>query len=189
MKAFKFNSDPIEEKIGDYIIAALKFGREIPAILTSAEDMRYLLKGTVDIFFRRKDFNREARRLQKKGYIALTKTPEGWLVKLTHKAKHRQQKAKLKTLKLSTQRVWDKKWRFYIFDIPEKMRTQRNLLREKLKKLGLFNIQRSVFAYPFACREELDFVSRHYKINQYATYIESSFSDLDRELRAHFKLL
>jgi len=188
MKAFKFNPNPIEERIGDYIMVALELGREIPAILASPDNLHYFLKGTIDALFYKEDFSREIKRLEKKGYVALTKTPEGWFVRMTKKAFKRKQMARIKTLKLRTDDVWDKKWRFYIFDIPEKFRVQRNVLRRKLKELGLYNIQRSVFAYPFDCREELEFLSRYYKIHEYATYIESSYSDIDTELRSYFKV-
>jgi DNA-binding transcriptional regulator PaaX len=43
---------------------------------------------------------------------------------------------------------WDGKWRLVIFDIPEKERRIRSLIRSKLRELGLAPIQRSVWISP-----------------------------------------
>ena len=75
-----------------------------------------------------------------------------------------------------------------MFDIPEKSKLARNLLRRKLKNLGMYNIQRSVFAYPHDCRQELNFIAEHYGIGKYCTYAEVSYSDIDKELRKFFNL-
>lgn len=134
------------------------------------------------------EFNKEVRRLEKKGYVALTKTPEGFLVKLLKKGKQRLKKAQFQEIQLPKEKIWDKKWRFFIFDVPEKNRIARDLLRQKLKDLGMYNIQRSVFAYPHDCREELAFISDYYGLTPYTTYAEVSYSDIDRELRRYFKI-
>lgn len=46
------------------------------------------------------------------------------------------------------QQGWDGKWRFAIFDIPEKQRRLRVTVREKLKSLGFGMWQKSVYATP-----------------------------------------
>lgn len=43
---------------------------------------------------------------------------------------------------------WDKKWRLVIFDIEEKQRKARDILRAKLKELGFGKWQRSVYISP-----------------------------------------
>jgi DNA-binding transcriptional regulator PaaX len=144
--------------------------------------------GALSYLFRKSDFNREAKRLQKKGYVALTKTEKGWLVKILKKGRQRYEEIEMANLRLSKSQKWDGKWRLFIFDIPEELRYQRDYLRRKLKELGLYNIQRSVFAYPYDCRNELDFVGDYYNIGKYATYAEVNNIDIDKELKKHFKL-
>ena len=144
--------------------------------------------GAGQYLFRKSDFNREVKRLQKKGYVALTKTEKGWFVKILEKGRRRYKEIEMANLQLPRSRKWDGKWRLYIFDIPEDMRAQRDYLRRKLKTLGLFNIQRSVFAYPFDCQKELKFVGEYYDIEKFTTYAEVSHTDIDRELTKHFKV-
>ena len=125
--------------------------------------------------------------MAKKEFVALTKTPDGWLVRLTKKGGRRLQKAKMQAVKLSTPDSWDGKWRLFIFDVPEEQRSARDQMRRKMKELGLFNIQRSVLAYPYDCRAELELVSDYYKLRRYATYLETDNIDIDKELRRYFK--
>ena len=178
----------VRSRIADHIVTAMMVGVLVPAILTSPFGLYFLVRGGIRYYFRRNDFHREIKRLQQSGYVALTKTPQGWMIRLLKKGEHRLQTANLRTLELPRPARWDKKWRLFIFDIPEKVRVSRDLLRGKLKELGLYNIQRSVFVYPYDCREELEMVTEHYGVTKFATYAETNFIDIDRELRNHFDL-
>src|SRR3989338_9033839 len=42
-------------------------------------------------------------------------------------------------------RKWDKKWRLVLYDIEEKQKTTRELVRRKLKELGFAQFQKSVW--------------------------------------------
>src|SRR3989344_4593151 len=53
---------------------------------------------------------------------------------------------------------WDKLWRLVIFDIPEEERTGRMALAAKLKELGFYPLQKSVFIHPYECKDEIDFI-------------------------------
>ncbi len=50
---------------------------------------------------------------------------------------------------------WDGKWRMVIFDVEEKQRQGRDMVRSKLKELGFGMLQRSVWISPFKIEEDL----------------------------------
>lgn len=180
---------PIEEKIAETILAAALGGIVTATPVATVVGLVAAAGAGYYLFFRKSDFNREVKRLQKKGFVALTKTESGWTVKILGKGKNGYKKTQLRNLKLPTGQQWDKKWRLFVFDIPEKMRFERDYLRRKLKQLGLYNIQRSVFAYPYDCRKELEFISNYYDLEKYTTYAEVSYTDIDWELTRRFKAL
>src|SRR3989344_8640961 len=180
---------PIESNISDKILSATLVGFMIPAVLTSPLGLYVIVSGATKYYFRKNDFHREIKRLQKRKFIALAKCDKGWTLKLLQKGKLRMKAIDFDNLKLQKSKLWDGKWRLYTFDIPEQERSVRDSIRRKLKRLGMYNIQRSVFAYPFDCRKELGIVSEHYKVSKFATYLETSFIDIDKELRQHFKFL
>jgi hypothetical protein len=139
-------------------------------------------------YFRKVDFHREARRLEKRKFIALTKTEKGWIVRLLKKGRNRAKRLQAEKIELHKPRKWDGKWRLFIFDIPEENKLGRDHLRKKLKDLGLYNIQRSVFAYPYDCRNELEFISEAYGLNKYTTYARVDYIDAGEQLKYHFGL-
>jgi len=83
---------------------------------------------------------------------------------------------------------WDKKWRVVFFDIPEKRRGERNVLREKLKDLEFREIQKSVFVHPYPCFDEINFVVEYYTLRRFIRFGEMVNLSNEEELRLKFKL-
>ena len=91
------------------------------------------------------------------------------------------------TMKI-TERVWDNKWRVVFFDIPEKYRRGRDSLRNKLRELGFYELQKSVFVFPHECRDEIDFITEYYGIRKYVRYAVMDFIDNAEHLKVKFSL-
>ena len=83
---------------------------------------------------------------------------------------------------------WDGRWRVVLFDIPEKKRQARDALRDKLRDLGFFEFQKSVFIYPYPCEKEINFVIEFFEIRNYVHYAELSKLTNDAPLKLHFHL-
>jgi len=66
---------------------------------------------------------------------------------------------------------WDGYWRIVLFDIPEKRRRGREALRNKLKHLGFYQLQKSCFVHPFDCKSEIDFVSELFEVSPYVNFV------------------
>lgn len=62
--------------------------------------------------------------------------------------------------------IWDKKWRVVIFDVKEKKRSFRDSLRRKIKSLGLYQLQKSVFVTPYPCENEIAFLREYFNISE-----------------------
>jgi CRISPR-associated endonuclease Cas2 len=62
--------------------------------------------------------------------------------------------------------VWDGKWRFVFYDIPEDSKDKRQLFRKLLKRNGYQKLQASVFVNPYPLnREALDYLKKTGLIN------------------------
>ena len=77
---------------------------------------------------------------------------------LTENGKEKTLIYNLDSIKLQQQDKWDGLWRIVIFDVPERFKKGRNALSSKLKQLGLYPLQKSVFIYPYECKDEIDFI-------------------------------
>ncbi len=107
---------------------------------------------------------------------------------LTNKARAYSLRQQFKNLSIKHASRWDKKWRLVMFDIPESKRIIRNALRRKLKDIGFVEFQKSTFAYPFPCRDEINFIINFLEISEYVYYIETPIIP-DHTLRKYFKSL
>lgn len=70
-------------------------------------------------------------------------------------------------------RKWDGKWYLVIFDIPEKIKFKREILRGKLKKLGFGQLQASVWLSPFNYLNNILEIIKFYKLEPYVILSET----------------
>ena len=84
---------------------------------------------------------------------------------------------------------WDGRWRIVIFDIPERLRSQRNTFRAFLKRKGFVRLQNSVFVCPDAVFEEINILRYELGIERCVNFLvaESNSLDDDSLLRETFK--
>lgn len=101
-------------------------------------------------------------------------------------------KARALTYRFEEMRIqtgkWDGKWRLVVFDVPEKKKPAREALRRKLRELGFYELQKSVFVFPFECRDEIDFVIEFFDMRPYVRYGVLEDIDNDAHLRKIFEL-
>lgn len=84
---------------------------------------------------------------------------------------------------------WDKKWRLLIFDIPERRRRTRRLLRQTLQNLGLVRLQDSVWIYPYDCEDLVTLLKADLKIGKDLLYVIADKIEYDLPLRKQFGLM
>ncbi len=136
----------------------------------------------------RKQLYHVLRRLRLNGFVETIKqSQDNEKIGLNQKGKKRWLQYQFNELKLKTSKRWDKKWRFVLFDIPESQKKIRDALRRKLKNLGFLEFQKSVFIYPFPCKDEINFIINFFNIEDYVYYLEAPISP-DYNFRQHFNL-
>jgi DNA-binding transcriptional regulator PaaX len=112
-----------------------------------------------------------------------------FIVELTEKGKRKIQEIKLADLRIQKLLDWDKIWRIVIFDIPEKKKFARNILREKLKKWDFFQLQKSVWVCPWPCEKEIEFIIELFGVASYVNIVKAGEIKKDAYLRQYFHLL
>ena len=94
----------------------------------------------------------------------------------------------LDNLRVGKPDQWDGLWRIFIFDIPADKRGRHYLIM-KLKELGFIMIQKSVWAHPFECREQLAVICKAFEIEPYVLSFIASDMDDDKRIRQNFEKL
>lgn len=94
--------------------------------------------------------------LRREGFIETKYVGKQVYVSLTKKGKEYAKKCKFDDLTIKKSGKWDGKWRILVFDISDKHRIKREALRGKIKELGLYQFQKSVWVHPYDFREALE---------------------------------
>lgn len=84
--------------------------------------------------------------------------------------------------------LWDGKWRILVFDIPQKQTAERHIFRRKLKELGFFHFQLSVFIIPYPCESEIDSLTQELNISEHVHLFVSDRFRNDKSIKKKFGL-
>lgn len=83
---------------------------------------------------------------------------------------------------------WDKLWRLVVFDIPEDKNLGRKALAAKLKELGFYPMQKSVFIHPYECKDEIDFITEMFELTPYVRFLRVKDVDIELDLKERFHM-
>ena len=136
-----------------------------------------------------KHLKEEIRNLYRSKLVSIKQNNDGTsTLTLTDKGKVRALTYRFDDMKIKREK-WDGQWRLVIFDIPEDLRKARDALRFKLRDLGFCELQKSVFVFPYECKNEIDFIVEFFQVRPYVRYGILRLIDNDLHLRKIFHLL
>lgn len=107
---------------------------------------------------------------------------------LNEKGKKLALRYNLDNIKINKPERWDNLWRIVSFDIPEYYKKGRDALSSKLKQLGFYPMQKSVFVLPYDCKKEIDFITEIFGLRPFVRLIIAKETDIDLDLKNKFKL-
>ncbi len=108
---------------------------------------------------------------------------------LTEGGKSKILKYNLDKIEIKKPVQWDKLWRLVIFDIPEDKNKGRKALGAKLKELGFYPMQKSVFIHPYECKDEIDFITEMFELVPYVRFLRVKDVDIELDLKNKFNLV
>lgn len=129
---------------------------------------------------------RNLKRLKKQKMVDFDIEGDKMVVKLSKRGKERILKYSLEEMEIKRPRVWDRKWRLIIYDIPIKKKTASDDLNQMLKNLGMYRLQKSVFLCPFPCEEEIEFLREFLGISEYVWMLTVTHFENDKVFREYF---
>lgn len=139
-----------------------------------------------------RNFNRSISRLSKEKLIEEKIFPNGSFKLLLTKEGIKQAKMLSligKSINFKNSKKWDRKWRIVLFDIPEKDRAFRDILRDHLRELKFFKLQHSVFVSPYPLEGVMLEVIELYSAQKYVRIITALKIDNEDRIKRHFSKL
>jgi len=160
-----------------------RFARKaLPMIL---REIRYKIKNRQ----REKAFHRSFYYLLRQQYINVEYQGKQMHITLTKEGKKLAGKYQIDDLKIQKPKRWDGRWRILIFDIPSIHKVKRETLRGKLKELGLFQLQKSVWICPYNFQNEVEILRNFFALSHdEMQIIIADAIESDREARQFFRL-
>lgn len=116
----------------------------------------------------KKQLGRIIKRLKAQQMISLIEKEGKLALEVTEKGKKRLLQYDFENMKLKSNKP-DGNFRLVMFDIPNKKKVSRDIFRKKLKQLGFIQLQESVFACAYPCKDEIDFLCHYLLISDYVT--------------------
>ena len=107
-------------------------------------------------------------------------------IELTKKGKKDAKIIIAKNFKIIKPKKWDGKWRIVIFDIADKNKIARDILRGMLKRMNFYMLQESVFIHPFDSYNEVKYIVNLYKLGGSVRYLISEIIEGEKDLINHF---
>jgi hypothetical protein len=122
--------------------------------------------------------------LKRYGFIDIRMEQQGLVARLTNKGREKIEKLNLATLRVGKPKKWDGNWWLIAADIPTKdYRWAADLFRNKIKTMGFYPLQRTLWLYPYNPVREIEFLVEHFGIGQFVTAMQVSRLDSDDEAK------
>lgn len=127
--------------------------------------------------------------LRREGLVEIIEKKHQIYIRLTKKGKQKVNWMQINDLKIARTKKWDGLWRLVIFDISQLKKIYREAFRGKLKELGFYQLQKSVWVHPFDCRAEIELLKDFFGLsdNEIRLVIAKDIGN-DEKLKEFFKL-
>lgn len=121
----------------------------------------------------KKQINRSLKTLQKRKLIFIKEENNQAIVYLSKEGKRKTLRYSLKKLLVikKKKKKWQGQWFIVFFDVPEEERKKRDYLRKFLRFIGFVPYQKSVYVFPFECKEEVQLIKKIIEGGKYVSYV------------------
>jgi DNA-binding transcriptional regulator PaaX len=129
--------------------------------------------------------------LRRHGLIQMNTNDGGFVARLTKKGRQKLELLNIDTLRVKIPSKWNGRWWLVAADIPtHQYRWAADLFRKKIKDMGFYPLQRTMWIYPHNPVDKINFLSGHWEISRFITVMEISSMDREDEmkLKDFFKL-
>lgn len=131
-----------------------------------------------------KKFKKIIKHLEKKDVIYL----HGDRVKLSKRGRELLQKIQIQEIEIAKKDKWDGNWHLISYDIPDSFKKERDWFAGNLKRLDFERIQKSLWAYPFECKEEIAVMAQTLRVSPFVIVMTTSHLPQEEKLKNRFDL-
>ena len=132
--------------------------------------------------------DRVLRHLHKKKLVNIYIKNGKEVIEITKAGRKKILEYNLDDMQLKIPKKWDGWWRIVMFDIPQTKKRARDAGSHKIRELGMYPIQKSVFVSPYICKDEIDFIGEFFNVRDHIIYIKAKEIEGVKKLKEHFHI-
>jgi len=129
-----------------------------------------------------KGFLKLLKKLRDKNVISLG----GERIKSTSKGRKLLREIQINQIEIPRTKDWDEIWHLVSYDIPDTSKKARDWFRQTLERLAFYQIQESLWVYPFDCKEEIAIIAKTMGILPFVIMVNTDHLPNQKELEEHF---
>lgn len=131
---------------------------------------------------------RTLKRLEQQKQVEVVEENGQRVICLTKNGKRKILKYSVDTITVEKPKKWDGKWRLVIYDIPSSKRHLSELIKETLKTFGFYQLQKSVYIFPYPCFDQIEFLREYYGLGSNIQYMLVKQIENDSPYKTYFAL-
>jgi len=136
--------------------------------------------------FNKEQFNKNKYYLKRHGLINFKQIDDDiFEVFLTRKGEDRAVEEYFNDFKVQNHQK-DGYWRMVMFDIPNKHKWARDIFRQKLRGMGFYQLQESVFILPYPCEKEVILLAEILNIIDFIHLVKTADFNNNKKLKGKF---
>jgi len=189
---FLYEDDSFKATAGKFLLATLALGGVVfagavlPGLMKATRGSRNFHR------YKKKQIKSAFSNLRRRKLVEIVSEKNDRVrIKLTNKGLKRVKEFSIESLAIQKPTKWDKKWRAVIFDIPtrpKRLNTARAALREKIRELGFYKLQHSVWIHPYPCEDEILLVSEIFEVTSFVEILTVEKLLHEAQLKIFFNL-
>jgi len=190
IKRYKYYFYKPKSEIVKDVLSWLAIAGAVYIAASSPYFVRSILRNITNFSkYPRKKLSSTFYRLKKEGLIEIKRKGKQFYISLTREGKKKAGRFQIDALKIKKPKKWDKKYRVVIFDISQLKKFLREVFRGKLKELGFYQLQKSVWVHAFDCEAEIELLKEFFGLSERELkLIVAEKIDEDDKVRDFFKL-
>ncbi len=127
-------------------------------------------------------------RMRKEKLVKIVDHGGEHIVELTKNGRRRIIKYSLDNLSIDKPSAWDGRWRLVLYDVPHRRKQLRDVFRQTLKSLGFYQLQESVWLFPYPCEAQVSFLREFYGVGNEVLYVVATQLEDDAPYCTYFGL-
>lgn len=154
-------------ELTEIILDALVLGTIVTMVVLAPNAIQLFRNYGKKVRPKRKDlsvFYNQIRQMKKQRLVGETKKDGQTCLVITEKGRERWLSYKEEDMKIPILKHWDGKWWAVSYDIPKEFKLASETFRQKMKDLGLYFWQKSLWIYPFDPGDEIEYLTELYDI-------------------------